>query len=116
MKVTIDKEHSEKIGLEVTDVSVVFDSQRDVLTVYGMMFSSPSFRVNNDSVEPGILCSFLDEKGRIIYAHRARDYMPFSPNRYSLFASEVTSAADHFDVGNVSEIRLLPFLSAQSAD
>lgn len=38
MKVTIDKSRSERTGIEVADVSVVFDDFRRVLMLYSMLF------------------------------------------------------------------------------
>lgn len=111
VKVTIDKEHSDLMGLDVTDVSVVFDNKRNVLMIYGMLLPTPSYQFAKNDMEPNIVCSFHDDQGRILFINKAQDYMSFRLNKYSLFSSEITAATEHFNFQSVSEIRLLPFFS-----
>ena len=112
MKVTVEKEYADRMGLEVKDVSVILDSKRNSITVYGMIFPNESDKPFNDTSEPGMLCTFHDGKRRILYADSARAHMSFRLNRYCLFSLEVASAADFMDIQNISEIRLTPYYSA----
>ena len=111
MKVTVEKEVSERMGLDVKDISVILDSKRDAITVYGRLFPSESFKLPDEKTEPNILCTFHDDRKRILFAARAIEYMSFRLNRYSLFSLEVTEATEYLDLQNVSEIRLTPYYS-----
>lgn len=109
MKVTVEKERSDMMGLDVKDISVILDSRRDAITVYGMMLPKESLVQAEEKNEPSILCTFHDDKRRIIYAGSAKEYMSFRLNRYSLFSLEVTPASDYLDIGSISEVRLTPY-------
>lgn len=112
MTVTIDKNRSERIGIEVADVSVVFDDFRGVLVIYGILFPKPSYRFEDTCVEPDILFSFYNGSGSVIYAVPAERFVSFSLNRYGVFSLELPG--EKTDVDSISEIRLLPFLSKKN--
>ena len=102
MKVTVEKELADRMELDFKDVSVILDSKRDAITVYGMLFPKQAFSPPDENAEPNILCTFHDDKRRILYADSARAFMSFRLNQYSLFSLEVTSATDYIDMQNVS--------------
>ena len=112
MTVTIDKSRSERIGIEVADVSVALDDFHGVLMIYGMLFPKPSYCFENTSVEPDILCSFYNRSGSVIYASSAEQFISFTINRYGVFSLELSG--EKTDIDSISEIRLLPFLSKKN--
>lgn len=116
MRVTIDKTRSDEVGLEAVDISLVFDQQRNILMLYGMLLPNPNYQFENDCVEPGVLCSFHNKEGKIIYAQSAKVYISFRLNRFSFFSTEISSVSEKVNLENVSEIRLTPFLSSGSVN
>ena len=112
MKVTIDTLRSESSGLEVTNVSVVYDNSRSILMIHGMLLPKPNYSFDDKSVEPEILCSFHDGHGRVLYSTPAHEYISFSLNRYGVFSLEVPG--ERINVASISEIRLLPYLAKKA--
>ena len=107
MRVTVDTLRTESMGLEVTNVSVVYDTVRSILMLHGMLLPKPHYRFDDKTLEPEVLCSFYDKQDRILYSTPAMEYISFSLNRYGMFSLEVPG--ERIDVDSISEIRLLPY-------
>ena len=112
MTVTIDKSRSERMGIEVADVSVAFNDFCGILVIFGILFPKPSYRFEDTTVEPDILCSFYNSSRIVIYAAPAEQFISFSLNRYGIFSLELSG--EKTDIDSISEIRLLPFLSKKN--
>ena len=112
MKVTVDKMRSEKMGIEVANVSVILDPSSKSLRLHGMMLPTTSYQFDNTNVEPDILCSFQDEQGRVIYSIPAHEFISFNLNKYGVFALEI--ASEIIKIDSIAEIRLLPFFSSKT--
>ena len=109
MIVTVDKVRTESMGLEVTNVSVVYDTTRSILMIHGMLLPKPSYCFDGTNFEPQILCSFYDGQKRVLYATPVHEYIPFNINKYGVFSLEVPS--DKIAIDSIAEIRLLPYFS-----
>ena len=51
MRVTIDKTRSDEVGLEAVDISLVFDQQRNILMLYGMLLPKPHYQFGSAGLE-----------------------------------------------------------------
>ena len=109
MTITIDRHNAEKLEIEISNVSVIFDSIRNILVIHGMLFPKKTYSFDDKSLEPDILCTFYDRYGNVIHSTPTKKLIPFNLNQYGVFSLELSS--ERIDVDGISEIRLLPFLS-----
>lgn len=109
MRITIVPEISQKLGIDISSVSILYDPQADCLTVYGLITGGDNTRKHDRDTEPDVLATFHNAEGNTLFAVTSEHYIPYSINGYSLFKIVIGAVNKQFDLSEAEELRLRPY-------